>query len=114
MVLSFALPRYSGSTLEPSSEPIMLYEPQYYLKGAGRATDMKLIPTRPTPPLKRNSKPPHITIPKPTFDQKYIDDDQFSAWSYEEDNSSSVLSDSMSSTTSTTTTTTTTTSYTPL
>lgn len=97
MVLSFALPRFSGSTLEPSSEPIMLYEPQYYLKGAGRATHIKLIPTRPTAALKRNSKPPHITIPIPTFDEMYVDDEEFSAWSYEEDNNSSMLWDAMSS-----------------
>jgi hypothetical protein len=109
MTLSFALPRFSGSTLEPVSEPIMIYEPQYYQKGAGRALHIKLIPTRPTPPLKRDSKPPHIIIPNPNFDDMYLDDEQFSAWSYEEkaeansallwDDSSSSLSSTNSNTT---------------
>jgi hypothetical protein len=94
MTLSFALPKFSGSTLEPSSEPIMLYEPQYYQKGAGRATHIKLVPTRPTAPLKRAFKPPHIVIPKPNFDDMYLDDDEFSAWSYNE--SSSALWDPIS------------------
>ncbi|KAI8063352.1 uncharacterized protein B0P05DRAFT_555551 [Gilbertella persicaria] len=84
MTFSFALPRFSGSTLEPQSEPIMLYEPQYYQKGAGRAMHLQLVPTRPTPPLKRALKPPHIVIPPPNFDHMYIDDQVFSAWSYEE------------------------------
>lgn len=85
MTLSFALPRFSGSTLEPASEPIMIYEPHYYQKGAGRATHIKLIPTRPTPALKRDFKPPHIIIPTPNFDEMYLDDQEFSAWSYEEE-----------------------------
>ncbi|KAI7907568.1 uncharacterized protein BX663DRAFT_4547 [Cokeromyces recurvatus] len=82
MTLSFALPKFSGSTLLPSSEPIMLYEPQYYEKHAGRAMHIQLIPTRPTPPLKRNCKPPHIIIPEPNFDDLLcLSDDYFSPWS---------------------------------
>ncbi|CAO3632483.1 unnamed protein product [Mucor hiemalis] len=102
MTLSFALPRFSGSTLEPSSEPIMLYESHYYQKGAGRALHIQLIPTRPTPPLKRDFKPPHITIPPPKFDEMYLDDDNFSAWSFEEENDSLVW-DSMPTTCTSTT-----------
>ncbi|EPB90945.1 hypothetical protein HMPREF1544_02199 [Mucor circinelloides 1006PhL] len=83
----FALPRFSGSTLEPSSEPVILYESQYYEKGAGRAIHIQLVPTRPTAPLKRESKPPHIVIPAPNFDEMRIEDNEFSAWSYEEDES---------------------------
>ncbi|KAI8357273.1 hypothetical protein BD560DRAFT_302569, partial [Blakeslea trispora] len=79
----FALPKYSGSTLEPQSEPIMLYEPQYYEKNAGR-THMSLVPTRPTPPLKRAFKPPHIVIPEPKFDEMQFNHESFSAWSFKE------------------------------
>jgi hypothetical protein len=93
MATPFVLPRFSGSTLEPSTEPIMLYEPQYYEKGRGRATHIQLIPTRPTPPLRRANKPTYIIIPEPNFDDMYTDDGQFSAWSYEE-NDSSLLWDS--------------------
>ncbi|KAL9540809.1 hypothetical protein PS6_010589 [Mucor atramentarius] len=78
---------FSGSTLEPSSEPVILYESQYYEKGAGRAIHIQLVPTRPTAPLKRESKPPHIVIPAPNFDEMRIEDNEFSAWSYEEDES---------------------------
>ncbi|KAI8637141.1 hypothetical protein BD408DRAFT_322422, partial [Parasitella parasitica] len=80
----FALPRFSGSTLEPSSQPVFLYDPLYYQKGAGRATHIQLVPTRPTAPLKRTSKPPHIVIPAPNFDDMRIEDGEFSAWSFEE------------------------------
>lgn len=80
----------------------MLYEPQYYEKGAGRATHIKLIPTRPTPALKRDLKPPHIVIPPPNFDEmSLIDDDEFSAWSYEGEEDGSLYWDSCTSNTTT-------------
>lgn len=101
MTLSFALPRFSGSTLEPSSEPIMLYDPKYYEKGAGRAMHIKIIPTRPTLSLKRDSKPPHIIIPTPNFDEVYLDHEEFSPWSCEEGADSSMLWDSLSITSNT-------------
>ncbi|KAG1446542.1 hypothetical protein G6F56_009536 [Rhizopus delemar] len=79
------LTRFAGSTLEPSSEPIILYESHYY--ESKRPAHILIIPTRCTPPLKRNNKPLPIIIPDFTFDNKHIDDDEFSAWSYEEDTS---------------------------
>ncbi|KAI9473932.1 MAG: hypothetical protein EXX96DRAFT_488115 [Benjaminiella poitrasii] len=83
MTLSFALPKFSGSTLQPSTEPIMLYEPHYYEKNAGRAMHIRLTPTRPTPPLKRKCKPPHIVIPEPDFDDimNHLNNEEFSPWS---------------------------------
>lgn len=96
MTLSFALPRFSGSTLEPSSEPIMLYEPKYYEKGAGRAMHIKIIPTRPTSPLQRDYKPPHIIIPAYKFDEMYLEHEEFSPVSCEEGADSSMLWDSLS------------------
>lgn len=97
MTLSFALTRFSGSTLEPSSEPIMLYESKYYEKGAGRALHIKIIPTRPTLPLKRNAKPPHIIIPTPKFDEvAYLDYEESSPLTCEEGVDSPMLWDSLS------------------
>ncbi|OBZ85479.1 hypothetical protein A0J61_06472 [Choanephora cucurbitarum] len=87
MPYSFALPKFSGSTLEPQSEPIMLYEPQYYEKNAGRA-QMSLVPTRPTPPLKRAFKPPHIVIPEPNFGGMQSNNTSFSAWSFKDGSTS--------------------------
>lgn len=103
MTLNFIIPRFSGSTLEPSSEPIVLYESQYYEKDAGRALHIQLIPTRSTPPLKRAFKPPHIIIPEPDFDSMRIDNEEFSPWSYESaDASTGMLLDSATSSDSTT------------
>lgn len=77
------LTRFTGSTLEPSSEPIILYESHlYHNKLPDR---IQIVPTRCTPPLKRDNKPPPIIIPEFKFDDKYIDDNEFSAWSYEEE-----------------------------
>ncbi|KAG0173000.1 hypothetical protein DFQ28_006335 [Apophysomyces sp. BC1034] len=80
---TFVLPRFSGSTLEPSSEPLMLYPSHMYEK----KLDVKIIPTGRTKPLCRKDKPGPITIPTPIMDcffSKGPDDDEFSAWSYEE------------------------------
>ncbi|KAI9275393.1 hypothetical protein BY458DRAFT_507324 [Sporodiniella umbellata] len=77
------LTRFAGSTLEPSTEPIFLYESQYYQ--SKRSPHMLIVPTRCTPPLNRENKPEPITIPDFIFDNKYIDDDEFSAWSYDDD-----------------------------
>ncbi|EIE91458.1 hypothetical protein G6F46_009954 [Rhizopus delemar] len=79
--------RFTGSTLEPSTEPIILYESHYYENK--RPNQIKVIPTRCTLPLKRNNKPHPIIIPEYTFDEKYMDDNEFSAWSYEEDTATS-------------------------
>ncbi|KAI8991598.1 hypothetical protein BDF20DRAFT_845440 [Mycotypha africana] len=81
--MAFELVRFSGSTLEPSSEPIMLYEPHFYEKGAGRSLHIELVPTRPTPPLNRKDKPPPIIIPQFNAEDPLLcrNEDDYSAWS---------------------------------
>ncbi|KAI8993189.1 hypothetical protein BDB01DRAFT_705099, partial [Pilobolus umbonatus] len=83
----FTLRRFSGSTLEPSSQPVVLYDPRYYQKDAGRMI-VKLKPTRRTPPLKRAHKPSAIVIPAFNYNQRNLNTDLFSAWSDEEDSTS--------------------------
>ncbi|KAF7723052.1 hypothetical protein EC973_002386 [Apophysomyces ossiformis] len=63
--------------------------------------DVKIIPTRRTKPLCRKNKPAPIIIPPPIFHDPFsndLEDDEFSAWSYEEPAKPDLMWDSGSQT----------------
>ncbi|KAI8367656.1 uncharacterized protein BYT42DRAFT_483392, partial [Radiomyces spectabilis] len=79
------LPRFSGSTLEPTVEPLVIYPQQHEHKPL--PSNDPLQPTRRTQSLKRKNKPTLITIP--TVCKEFVpqepDNEDYSPWSYEED-----------------------------
>ncbi|KAI9315533.1 hypothetical protein BX666DRAFT_315279 [Dichotomocladium elegans] len=82
----FTIKRFSGSTLEPSTEPIILYPEYVYQRDPRSHLTVPIIPTRCTPPLKRLNKPMSIRIPSYNHDLFASPGDShngFSAWSYE-------------------------------
>ncbi|KAI9320396.1 hypothetical protein BX666DRAFT_1907612 [Dichotomocladium elegans] len=106
MSVPFILPRFSGSTLEPSTEPIVIYpgnmlrkDPVGFNGFVAAPTNIAIEPTRPTPPLKRKNKPAFITIPPaPTFAPLDQNEDAFSPWSFEMEAAPELLWDDESQT----------------
>ncbi|CDS03658.1 hypothetical protein LRAMOSA01060 [Lichtheimia ramosa] len=82
MSMPFTIPRFAGSTLEPSSEPIIIYPEHMLRKETEFHTQVMIVPTRCTPPLNRRNKPAHIIIP-PYERVSLQDDDTYSPWSYD-------------------------------
>ncbi|KAI8391287.1 uncharacterized protein BYT42DRAFT_556323 [Radiomyces spectabilis] len=78
------LPRLPGSTLEPTSEPIVIY-PQNYSPDMSPETPTTL--TTPTQSLNRKNRPTFIDIPDTSkhFIQTEPDEEDFSPWSYQEE-----------------------------
>ncbi|KAH8557034.1 hypothetical protein BGW37DRAFT_475282 [Umbelopsis sp. PMI_123] len=92
----FTLQRFPGSTLEPSSEPIILYSD--HVKSSYQGPLRGVI----TSPLKRSHKPPPIRIPEFNPSLLYhpdMYDDAYSPWSGNtlEDGRSSLLIQPLSS-----------------
>ncbi|ORZ03986.1 hypothetical protein BCR43DRAFT_484314 [Syncephalastrum racemosum] len=82
------LPRFSGSTLEPRTEPVVIYPPHMLQKEPLGCAPNTIQPTRPTESLKRKNKPTFIDIPPRDFVTPSYNED-YSPWSLEEDNSES-------------------------
>lgn len=93
------LPRFSGSTLEPTSEPIVIY-PEHIHQKSPIVTMEPVEPTRRTPSLQRRGKPTFIHIPTvcKAFVQKEPEDDDYSPWSYDEEGDSGLYWDDASQT----------------
>ncbi|KAG0164062.1 hypothetical protein DFQ28_010818 [Apophysomyces sp. BC1034] len=63
---TLVLPRFSGSTLEPSTQPIVIHPHETYASSLQTTEDkeiLKVEPTRCTKPLRRQHKPAYIAIP---------------------------------------------------
>ncbi|KAI8139461.1 hypothetical protein BJV82DRAFT_672733 [Fennellomyces sp. T-0311] len=86
MSVPLVLPRFSGSTLEPTSEPIVMYPMHIHQKQPilfNKPANIEL--TRPTSSLQRKNRPTFIHIPLQCkeFIPKEPEDDDFSAWSHD-------------------------------
>ncbi|KAI9476630.1 hypothetical protein BDB00DRAFT_879578 [Zychaea mexicana] len=100
----FVLPRLSGSTLEPTCEPIVMYPPHIHQKeplvyhkpvAAAAAMGRILATATPAPSLRRKNRPTFIDIPAvcKEFVFKEPDHDDFSAWSYNNDDEAAAESE---------------------
>lgn len=99
MSTPLVLTRFSGSTLEPTSEPIVIYPDHVYQKDFHNKQPPAIEPTRRTPSLKRKGKPTFISIPPAC--QDFIpkeEEDTYSPWSYDEEAGSGLLWDDVNKT----------------
>lgn len=101
MSTPLVLPRFPGSTLEPTTEPIVLYPEHIHQKSPiVMEQQQPVVPTRRTPSLQRKGKPTFIHIPTicKDFVQKEPEDDDYSPWSYDEEGDSGLYWDDASQT----------------
>ncbi|KAI9248860.1 hypothetical protein BDA99DRAFT_227036 [Phascolomyces articulosus] len=92
MAAPFILPRLSGSTLEPTVDPVVMYPPHIHQKeplAFDKSAHLKTAVIRlPTGSLQRKGKPTFIHIPaqcKEFIPKESSQMDNFSPWSYDEE-----------------------------